>query len=207
MDDPVKNPAEFNLDEATLTLLKNRDHAFLTELFKEVNPYLGRVCAANSIYRENADEVIHQTWEKFFTNVEKFEGRSKIRTFICGILFNKIREYRRAEGKTVYEDDSEKVMSHSFTADGWWKTPPPNPQKLLELKQAGVFIKECMEGLTEQQKAAFFMREVDDDSADSISTVLEVSVIHLRVILFRAKDKLRKCLEGKTSEEKLPHES
>jgi RNA polymerase sigma-70 factor (ECF subfamily) len=199
-------PADFNIDETTLILLKNRDRIFLEALFREVNPYLGRVCAANQIYRENADEVIHQTWEKFFTNIEQFEARSKIRTFICGILFNKIREYRRAEGKTIYEDDSEKVMSNSFSPDGWWKVAPHSPQKILELKQSGDFIKECMEGLTEQQKAAFFMREIDDDSADSICGVLDVSMTHLRVILFRAKDKLRKCLEGKANED-ISHET
>jgi RNA polymerase sigma-70 factor (ECF subfamily) len=202
---PDQTPADFNIDENTLALLKNRDRAFLEALFREVNPYLGRVCAANQIYLENADEVIHQTWEKFFTNIEQFEARSKIRTFICGILFNKIREYRRAEGKTIYEDDSEKVIGNAFTQDGWWKVAPPSPQKILELKQAGDFIKECMEGLTEQQRAAFFMREVEDDAADSICSALQVNMAHLRVILFRAKDKLRKCLEGKAIEE-TPHE-
>ncbi len=85
-------PSDFFLSSETLSILKNRDSVFLGKLFSDVNPYLNRVCMANGIYEADAEEVIYDTWEKFFTNLNKFEGRSQIRTFICGILFNKIRE-------------------------------------------------------------------------------------------------------------------
>ena len=189
------------LEVETIQLLKNRDAQFLETLFRDVNPYLARVCAANGIFKENADEVIHDTWERFFTNLDKFEGRSQIRTFICGILINKIREHRRALGKIQYEDDSEKIMNQTFTSEGWWKVPPHNPHKLFELRQAADFINECLDGLSEQQKAAFVMREVEGENSETICHVLDVNVSHLRVLLFRAKDKLRKCLEGKVSAE------
>ena len=189
------------LDDQTRSLLNKRDSQFLTDLFSEVNPYLLRICAANGIFKENAEEVIHDTWERFFTNLEKFEGRSQIRTFICGILFNKIREHRRSLGKTIYEEDSERVMSQAFTAEGWWKASPHDPHRLLELRQAGDLIQECLDGLSEQQKAAFVMREVEGENSESICNILNVSVSNLRVLLFRAKDKLRQCLEGKISAE------
>ncbi len=196
-----KQSADNYLDEGTLRLLRERDPQYLEALFIEVNPYLARVCVANGIYEEHADEVIHDTWERFFSNIEKFEGRSQVRTFICGILFNKIREYRRSESRTIYEEDSEKFLNSAFTQDGWWKTPPDDPYKLLELGQTSEFIKECMEGLTDQQKAAFVMREVEDEDSDFICNVLKIKLSNLRVLLFRAKDKLRKCLEGKVSAE------
>ena len=196
-----KSTAQQYIDDETLRLLMTRNTEFLGSLFTEVNPYLIRVCIANGIYEENADEVIHSTWETFFANLEKFEGRSQLRTFICGILFNKIREFRRDQKKTVYEDDSEKIMNHAFTPEGWWKTEPPNPQKLIELREASDFIQECLEGLSEQQKAAFVMREVEEENSDTICNLLGVNVSHLRVLLFRAKDKLRKCLEGRVNVE------
>lgn len=190
-------PSTAYIDENTLKLLMNRDPGYLKSLFCEVNPFLIRVCLSNSIFDEDADDVIHQAWETFFTNLEKYEGRSQIRTFICGILFNKIREFRRAKGRTQYEDDSEKVMNHSFTSDGWWKTEPRSPDRLIELQQSSQIIQECLEGLSEQQKAAFLMKEVEGENSDEICNILAVSVSHLRVLLFRAKDKLRKCLEGR----------
>jgi RNA polymerase sigma factor (sigma-70 family) len=188
--------SEFSLDEKTKKLLAERDAVFLDALFREVNPFLARICISNGIFAENADEVIHETWESFFTHLDKFEGRSQIRTYICGILFNKIREYRRARAKTIYEEDSEQVMEHAFTPDGWWNVEPTDPSRLMESKQAADFVKECLEGLSEKQKAAFVLREVEDEDSDSICLILGVNVSHLRVLLFRAKDKLRKCIEG-----------
>lgn len=190
--------ADFAIDENLRAQLLGRDPILLGALFCEVNPYLSRVCIANGIYAENADDVIHETWETFFSKIDQFEGRSQIRTYLCGILFNKIREYRRRLGKTVYEDDSERVMNQAFTAEGWWKIAPADPSRMAENSQIADFIKECMEGLNEQQKAAFLLREVEEEDSDSICNVLGVNVTHLRVLLFRAKDKLRKCLEGKS---------
>jgi RNA polymerase sigma-70 factor (ECF subfamily) len=189
------------LSEEILQLLKKRDKPFLEKLFLEVNPYLVRVSLANGIEADQAKDLIHQTWETFFINLEKFEGRSQIRTFLCGILFNKIREHRRLEKRFVYEEDSEKFMNHAFTPDGWWKVPPSDPCRIAELKETSEFVKECIEGLSEQQMTAFIMKEVEEEESESICNFMGVNVSHLRVLLFRAKDKLRTCLEGKVSVE------
>lgn len=187
------------ISEEVKNLLVNRDVIFLAALFSEINPYLIRVCGANGFYREFADDVIHETWAVFFSNVAKFQGRSSIRTFVCGILFNKIKEHRRDQGKHVFPEDSEQMFSHAFTHDGWWNQEPNDPHKFAELKQASEFVNECLEGLTEQQKTAFIMREVDNENSDEICNILGVNVTHLRVLIFRAKDKLRRCLDGKIS--------
>jgi RNA polymerase sigma-70 factor, ECF subfamily len=187
------------IDADVLSLLKKRDPVFLEQMFREVNPYLSRVCLANGIFQDDVRELIHQTWEKFFSNIEKFEGRSQIRTFICGILFNKIREHRRLQKRYVPEEDVQKFMDQAFTAEGWWKVAPSDPHRILELKQASELIKECMEGLSEQQKVAFVLKEVEEENSATICNILGVKVSYLRVLLFRAKDKLRKCLEGQSS--------
>ncbi|AZZ36360.1 hypothetical protein CIK05_05995 [Bdellovibrio sp. qaytius] len=187
------------IDSDVKNRLENRDPEFLKLLFSEVNPYLIRVCGANGYFKEHADEVIHDTWAVFFQNITKFEGRSNIRTFVCGILFNKIREYRRSQSKLVFDDDSEQSFNKSFSKDGWWNTEPEDPHKFTALKQAADFVKECMEGLTEQQKTAFVMREVDEENSEDICNVLGVNITHLRVLIYRAKDKLRQCLDGKIS--------
>jgi RNA polymerase sigma-70 factor (ECF subfamily) len=187
--------------EDVLALLKGRDREFLDKLFREVNPYLNRVCMANGIGQEDVSELIHQTWEKFFSNLEKFEGRSRISTFICGILFNKIREHRRLQKRFVFEEESQTFMDQAFTPDGWWKNAPSDPYRITESKQTAELIRDCLEGLTEQQITAFVMKEVEEETAEEICHVLDVNISHLRVLIFRAKDKIRKCLEGKMIEE------
>lgn len=180
-----------------LQKIKERDPVSLSSLFRETNPVLVRVLAANGIYRETAEDLVNQTWERFFTNLERFEGRSELQTFICGILFNKIREYRRATGRVVFEDDSENVMAMAFTNDGWWKNETPDATNVVYAKQLSQLIGECIDGLTEQRKAAFVLKEVDQEETTVVCNVLGVSTSHLRVLIFRAKDKLRQCLEGK----------
>ena len=183
------------LDLETAGLLTSRDPIFLGKLFSETSPILLRICFSNSIYDENAEDVIHQTWETFFGNLEKFEGRSRLRTFICGILFNKIREYRRGTQRTSYEQDPESIMNNVFTPEGWWKSPPVNPFRAFELTQSAAVIRECLEGLSEPQRAAFVLKEIEEEDTAEICDILSVNEAHLRVLLFRAKDKLRKCIE------------
>lgn len=187
----------------TLSLLKARDAKFLERLFREVNPYLTRIAISNGFSTDEAGELVHQAWEQFFANLDKFEGRSQVGTFLAGILINKIREQRRLQKRFIAEDDGAS-LDQSFTPDGWWKSPPPAPDRLIEARQSAAFVQECLEDLSEQQRTAFVLREVNEDEAESICETLGVSAANLRVLLFRAKDKLKKCIEGKLAVKRGP---
>lgn len=199
MDRPSEENSISFLDQQTKTQLLERNPALLGQLFNEINPFLVKMCSINSIYQEDAQDVIHSTWEKFFSNLDQFEGRSKIRTFICGILFNKIREFRRSKNRIVFEEDIEITISRHFTPEGWWRVPPDDPEYLSEVTQLVDFVRDCLESLSEQQKAAFLLREIEEAEAPLICKTLNINLSHLRVLLFRAKDKIRKCVDGKST--------
>lgn len=181
--------------------LRNRDPLLLDELFRSTNPQLFRVLASNGVFGEVSEDLVHQTWERFFTNLEKFEGRSTVQTFLCGILLNKIREHRRANSRIVFEEDTELMMDQNFTPEGWWKNKAPDPSALLENTQLAGLIDKCLEGLTALQKSAFLLKEVEQEAPEDICNFLGVSISNLRVLIFRAKGKLRLCLEGAATEE------
>lgn len=185
-------------DSKDLIRLRNRDSAFLAELFSDINPRLLRMIASKGIFAESAEEIVHDCWETFFLNLDKFEGRSKIRTFVFGILVNKLHEHRRRINRIDYEEDSEKVFERSFTKDGWWVEEPSDPYKLLANQQLGSAIQDCLEGLSDSQRAAFLLIESEGESSESACTILGISISNLRVLIFRAKDKLRTCLEGQS---------
>lgn len=185
------------IDEKDLALLKSRNEAFLSRLFVEINPMLLKVCVSNGLDQEASHDVVQQAWQKFFENLDAFRGESQVKTFVCGILFNKIREYRRSQKRLIFEDDSEKIFNQSFTLEGWWNPMIKAPDYELEQATAQKFIQECMEGLTDQQRSAFLLIELEENKSEDICNVLDVSLSHLRVLLFRAKDKLKKCLQGK----------
>lgn len=177
--------------------LRDRDPTLLERIFRDTNPVLFRILASNGVRSDSAEDLVQQTWEQFFSNLDKFEGRSSVRTFLAGILINKIRENRRAEGRIVLEDYNEAVLDQAFDSEGWWNRPPADPFRLLNNSQLIEFIDECIGGLTDTQRMAFLLREVEQENSTEICNVLGVSVSHLRVLLFRAKDRLRQCLEGK----------
>lgn len=177
--------------------LKRRDRVLLDELFRELNPYLLRCLSSRGLYSDEADDVICETWLTFLEKIDNFEGRSTIRTYITGILFHKVQESYRARGKYVpIEENVDEIFENSFTPNGWWKQMPEDPIHLIQNQEAGSLIEKCMEGLSPQQRDAFILKEIEEQESDSICKALKVSVSNLGVLIFRAKEKLRRCLEG-----------
>lgn len=191
------------LDAAMLKSLRDREPQVLSELFRTLNPYLLKMAGARGFFDEHAEELVCQTWATFFEKIDSFEGRSEIRSFLGGILINKIREERRSLARMAPEEDAEIILSQSFSSEGWWKRDPPDPSQLLNRKRTGAAIEECLAELTLNQKEAFILKEVDGEESASICNILGVSVSNLGVLLFRAKEKLRLCLEGKTHIERI----
>ncbi|MFZ4405121.1 MAG: sigma factor-like helix-turn-helix DNA-binding protein, partial [Pseudobdellovibrionaceae bacterium] len=121
------------------------------------------------------------------------------KTHLFGILLNKIREYRRKIKKIDYKEDSEEIFSASFTNEGWWAQDPGDPEKIFKNKQLGLAIEDCLEGLSEVQKSAFMLIESEGESTEEACNILGVTCTHLRVLIFRAKNKLKTCLEGRVA--------
>ena len=74
---------------------------------------------------------------------------------------------------------------------------PRGPEQDADVKEIADLIAHCLEDLPAQQKAAFLLREVDQEESDSICNALEITDTHLRVLLFRARNRLRDCIEKK----------
>ncbi len=185
------------LDEKIRQQLKSRDASFLKKTFEDINPYLHRLLGSRGYYGEQAEDVIYETWLTFLEKIDSFEGRSSIRTYLSGIMFHKIQEQNRANKKFLTtEEDLDSYLDESFTDDGWWKQKPTDPDHLFSQKEAGEFIRKCMESLTPQQAQAFLLKEVEGEDTGAISSAMGLTIGNIGVLIFRAKEKLRKCIEG-----------
>ncbi len=179
----------------SLQLLIHRDEGFITSLVTDLNPGLLKLLLSQAIPRDHAEEILQSTWTTFVETCVRFEGRSKVKTFITGILINKVREWKRGRVRMKPEEDLEAILNETFTKEGWWNKTPPSPLSQLENAGLGMSISGCLEGLTEKQRLAFVLKEVDDEETEEICNLLAVSRTHLGVLIFRAKEKLRICLE------------
>ncbi|MEC9282209.1 MAG: sigma-70 family RNA polymerase sigma factor [Bdellovibrionota bacterium] len=177
--------------------LKKKEMEAVSQLVEKYNPVLYRGAMAQLKEPVSAEEVLADTWEAFFAAIDRFEGKSHIRTFLFGILYNKIRERRRHNARFIDLENPDPIIDMQFANDGHWANQPMDPERFVGASQDLEAVENCLEALAEKQKQAFYLQEVEGESREEICKILEVTSTNLGVLIYRAKNQLRICLEAK----------
>jgi RNA polymerase sigma-70 factor (ECF subfamily) len=114
-----------------------------------------------------------------------------------GILYRKILEFGRQAGRNRQFDDLEDIDNGRFHPDGTWARPPVPADMTVYAREIGKHITDCMEGIAERQRMAFVFREVESLETFEICEILKVSPSNFGVLIHRARNQLRECLEAK----------
>jgi RNA polymerase sigma factor (sigma-70 family) len=146
---------------------------------------------------DEAEDLVQDVFTTFLEKLDRYEGRSQLRTWLFGILHHKAQERRRASGVEERTDLIDMIFESRFDLAGKWSRPPHDLERLFLSKEAGQLIDACMEGLTADQRSAFALREVEGVESPEICKILGVSVTNLGVLMHRARTRLRECLEAK----------
>lgn len=162
-------------------------HAYLSQIL--------RAARGAGLNPQQAEEVTQATFVTFIETAPRFEGRSHVRTWLFGILYKKIAEARRHFHRDRQMEDIEEVVERRFRPDGRWGNPPRAVDLQLQDKEIREGIQECLEGVPTKQRMAFVFREVEGFSTEETCNILEVTDTNLGVILYRARNRLRECLE------------
>lgn len=155
-----------------------------------------------------AEDAVQDTLIAGLEGLDRFSGKSSVKTWLTGILKHKIIDHmrRQAREQPLISGDADSDRSEAeavdalFLADGHWRQPPSNwgdPDKALENKAFMAVFEQCAKNLPVKTARAFMMREVMEFSTDDICKELEVSTTNCWVILHRARLSLRECLETK----------
>jgi RNA polymerase sigma-70 factor, ECF subfamily len=177
--------------------VRRRDPAALEAVARENIGRLVRAARAAGLSPTDASDAVQDTLLVFVEKADRYDGRASVRTWLFGILFNKIAERRRAVAREQAADDIEDVVNARFDTRGQWIRPPRAPDAAVAAGQAMEALEECLEALPERRRAAFVLREVEQLDVDEVCNVLAVSRNNLGVLLFRARNALRECLEAK----------
>ncbi len=186
--------------EKQIREIKERRAGALEELVKTYTQPLIAAAFTLGFSETDAEELAQDTFVSFLEAVDRFEGRSQLKTYLFGILYNKASTLRQKRWREEGTDDIEKAFDQRFDLDGQWSVPPKGPEDAALTQEIKRMIEKCAEGLPAQQRAAFFLRETEGERAESVCNILKVSPTHLRVLLFRARVKLRECLERNWSQ-------
>ena len=190
-------------DHALVERLRAGDEAAFAELVDRYDRQLRRL--ARTFVRTDAlaDEVVQDTWLAVIGGIDRFEERSSLKTWLFRILVNRARTRAVREARQVPfsslsspEEQEGPVMDPSaFTPSGQWRTPPSQldvePETRLLSRELRGRLAEVVDHLPEQQRQVILLRDVAGLEGPEVADALGVSEGNQRVILHRARTKVR----------------
>ncbi len=192
-------------DKALVARLLARDEVAFRELVSSHHGTLLRVAMLFVRDRAAAEEVAQETWARVLSSLPGFEARSSLRTWIFRICANTAKTRASRDARTTslsaLEDlDEPAVDPGRFTASGSWSDPPraweaDTPESILERREAMACIERTLEELPPAQRAVLTLRDLQGLEAEEVCNILELSESNQRVLLHRARARVRRALE------------
>jgi len=196
-------------DEETLAALRRGDERVFVELVEQHQTLMLRVASRYVRNQAVAEEVVQETWLGVLKGLRNFEGRASLKTWIFRILTNRAITRAEREGRAVpfssvgdTGPDEPAVDPDRFRPEGdrWpggWKCfPDPLPEDRLLERETLAVIDSAIAELPDRQHLVISMRDIEGWSADEVCQALQISEANQRVLLHRARSKVRRCLEA-----------
>jgi RNA polymerase sigma-70 factor (ECF subfamily) len=207
---PVGAPDDGSVIEA----LRRGDKIAFAHLVDHYHASLRRVARLYISNRAVADEVVQDAWLGVIQGIWAFEGRSSLKTWIFRILINRAKTRAAREGRTVPfagfgADDvgapEAAVSPDRFwpadhpTEPGHWTSPPrdfvASPEHRLLGREAGEQLQKAIDTLPPNQRLVLTLRDVEGCSTEEVCNALGIQETNGRVLLHRARAKVRAALE------------
>jgi len=194
-----------------LDRLRAGDESAFRALVREYNPSLVRVARIYVSTQAAAEEVAQETWLGVLNGLSRFEGRSSLRTWIFRILTNIAKTRAVRDGRTLpfsALSDPGRVPEAAVDADrfldpehprwpGHWALKPEAwPEDALIAAETRERLAEAIEALSAAQRAVISLRDIEGWSSEEVRNALDLSETNQRVLLHRARSKVRAALES-----------
>jgi RNA polymerase sigma-70 factor (ECF subfamily) len=209
---PSSPPAD---DQSLVERAREGDEDAFAALVRRYSPMLMRLARMYVPTDALAEDVVQETWVAVLRGLDRFEGRSSFKTWLFRILVNRaktrgVREHRSIPFASVgggggagddgdANGDGSAVDPSRFTSSGAWTSAPADwhddPETSLESEEALRIAREAIAELPERQRIVITLRDLEGLSSDEVRNVLDVSETNQRVLLHRARTKVRKALE------------
>jgi RNA polymerase sigma-70 factor, ECF subfamily len=197
-------------DTALVAALREGDERAFTTLVERYQAPMLRLAAGHVPSRAIAEEVVQETWLAVLSGLDRFEARSSLKTWIFRILVNRAisrgRRERRSVPMSMFEDDDggPTVDAGRFLGDdhprwpGHWAASPASweaiPDEKLLGREARELVSAAIARLPSRQQQVMVLRDVEGWEAGEVCDALELSEANQRVLLHRARAKVRKEL-------------
>ena len=207
-------------DLALVAALRGGDETAFMMLVERYQPAMLRIARMYVSTNAVAEDVVQDAWVGVLKGLDGFEGRSSLRTWIFRILVNtaKTRGQREArslpfssvwaadpDGESSVDSDRFLPLGHPFSP-GAWAEPPveweSTPEERLLSKEALTVVSRAIEALPPNQREVIRLRDVLGWPSSEVRNALDISETNQRVLLHRARAKVRRALESYLRPEK-----
>lgn len=197
-------------DAQLVAALRAGDEETFRTLVRDWNAGLLRVAQIFVPTRAVAEEVVQETWLRVLGALDRFEGRSSLKTWVFRILVNTAKTRAQREGRSIpfsslhdparvpeaaVDPDRFFPPDHEQHPGGWSAPPNALPEERLLAGETRDVIAKAIEQLPANQRAVISLRDVEGWSSDEVRNALDVSEVNQRVLLHRARAKVRQALE------------
>lgn len=211
--DPAGPPqvgAATSEDRALVEALRRGDEAAFRQLVTGHHQAMLRLAMSHVPDRPTAEEVVQETWLAVIKGLDQFEGRSSLRTWIFHILLNKartrgVREHRSVPFATLPSDDDHtgvdpgRFLGEASPWPGHWALPPRPwgdlPEDRLLAKELREVVDDAVDRLPPSQRQVMVLRDLEGWAPGEVCHLLHLTGVNERVLLHRARTKVRAALE------------
>jgi RNA polymerase sigma-70 factor (ECF subfamily) len=202
--------SEATVEADLLTRLRAGDERAFETLVRRHHRTMLSVARQYVSTRAVAEEVVQEAWLGVIKGIDRFEGRSSLATWILRIVVNiaKTRGVREARSvpyaALAGPDDEASVEPERFRGPGdqypggWWAFPEDwtrLPEQALLTRETLKVVTEAIEELPPLQRSVISMRDIQGCGPEDVCSVLEISDGNQRVLLHRARSRVRAALE------------
>ena len=201
-------------ESVLLTGLRNRNEEAFAFLLETYYGQLLRVAMSYVSSRAVAEEVVQETWQGVLESLPRFEGRSSLKTWLFRILTNRAKTRGKRESRyesmesregesEVWTDPDRFIPGGGF--QGHWRVQPApwdeqTPERLLLSKENQQMIQAAIDALPPVQRQVMILRDIEGVEATEVCNLLDISETNQRVLLHRARSKVRQAIDSQLSE-------
>jgi RNA polymerase sigma-70 factor (ECF subfamily) len=202
---PIGRPSLSAVDDdlALVDRLRAGDEAAFVELVHRYQPRLLRLAQASVGSRAVAEEVTQDTWLAVVRGIDRFEGRSSLKTWLFRVLLNRSRT---AVGREQRAGRPEEDVVDRFDAQGHWAEPPvtwsDRVDDTIVATELAATVQSLLPHLPEAQRQVVVLRDIEQVGAADVAAMLGISEGNQRVLLHRGRARLRALLAVEMGDER-----
>lgn len=202
--------SEFD-DPAFLERLRQGEQAAYRIMIRRFHRSLISVAASVIGSQAQAEEIVQDSWLAVFNGIGRFEGRSSLATWLFSIVLNRARSRASRERRLVAlpagldgaEPGERGVPLSAFKPDGHWIEEPRlwdniSPERIVGGQQLWGHVQAVVQRLPDGQRAVLVLRDMEGQSAEEACELLKISAENQRVLLHRARSRVRQAINALT---------